>query len=131
MKRGANLVGSALRFRAKINPLPVLSTMENSPSARAGILPGDQIVAVAGKSTLNMPIEDLNQLLRGQPNQRLALTIYGPSTKETKDYEMRREMIKIASVVDAKILNPGRDRRHQNRVSPNHRIHRTDSARVI
>jgi carboxyl-terminal processing protease len=45
-------------------------------------------------------------LLRGQPNQRLALTIYRPSTKETKDYEMRREMIKVASVVDAKILNP-------------------------
>jgi carboxyl-terminal processing protease len=84
----------------------ILSTMENSPSARAGILPGDQIVAVAGKSTLNMPIESLNQLLRGQPNQRLVLTIYRPSTKETKDYEMRREMIKVASVVDAKILNP-------------------------
>jgi carboxyl-terminal processing protease len=60
---------------------------------------------VAGKSTLNMPIDELNQMLRGQPNQQLALTIYRPSTKETKDYEMRREMIKVASVVDAKILN--------------------------
>jgi carboxyl-terminal processing protease len=53
-----------------------------------------------------MPIEELNQLLRGQPNQRLTLTIYRPSTKETKAYEMRREIIKVASVVDARILNP-------------------------
>jgi carboxyl-terminal processing protease len=45
-------------------------------------------------------------LLRGQPNQRLTLTIYRPATKETKAYEMRREIIKVASVVDAKILNP-------------------------
>jgi carboxyl-terminal processing protease len=56
--------------------------------------------------TVLSTIEDLNQLLRGQPNQRLTLTTYRPSTKETKDYEMRREMIKVASVVDARILNP-------------------------
>src|SRR5271157_2376110 len=88
------------------NAITILSTMENSPSARAGILPGDQIVAIEGKSTLNMPIEELNQLLRGQPNQRLTLTLYRPATKETKAYEMRREIIKVASVVDAKFLNP-------------------------
>lgn len=98
--------GFGFTISRKDQSVTVLATMENSPSARAGILPGDQIVAVGGKSTFNLPIEDLNQLLRGQPNQRLALTIYRPSTKETKDYEMRREMIKVASVVDAKILNP-------------------------
>jgi carboxyl-terminal processing protease len=97
--------GFGFTISRKDQSVTILSTMENSPSARAGILPGDQIVAVAGKSTVNMPLENLNQLLRGQPNQRLSLTIYRPSTKETKGYEMRREMIKVASVVDAKILN--------------------------
>ncbi|MBV9107409.1 MAG: S41 family peptidase [Verrucomicrobia bacterium] len=97
--------GFGFTISRKDQSITVLATMENSPSARAGILPGDQIVAVAGKSTLNLPIEDLNQMLRGQPSQRLVLTIYRPSTKETKDYEMRREMIKVASVVGAKILN--------------------------
>src|SRR6478672_3163471 len=91
----------------KDQAITILSTMENSPSARAGILPGDQIVAVEGKSTLHMAIESLNQLLRGQPNQRLNVTIYRPSTKETKDYQMQREMIKVPSVVDAKILDAG------------------------
>lgn len=98
--------GFGFTISGKDNAITILSTMENSPSARAGILPGDQIVAIEGKSTLNMPIEELNQLLRGQPNQRLTLTIYRPATKETKAYEMRREIIKVASVVDAKILNP-------------------------
>ena len=63
--------GFGFTISRKEQSVTVLSTMENSPSARAGILPGDQIVAVGGKSTLNMPIEDLNQMLRGQPNQRL------------------------------------------------------------
>ena len=98
--------GFGFTISGKDNAITILSTMENSPSARAGMMPGDQIIAVEGKSTLNMPIEELNQLLRGQPNQRLTLTIYRPSTKETKAYEMRREIIKVASVVDAKILNP-------------------------
>jgi carboxyl-terminal processing protease len=99
--------GFGFTISRKDQAITILSTMENSPSARAGILPGDQIVNVEGKSTLNMAIEELNQLLRGQPNQRLKVTIYRPSTKETKEYEMRREMIKVASVVDAKILDPG------------------------
>jgi carboxyl-terminal processing protease len=98
--------GFGFTISGKDNSITILSTMENSPSARAGIMPGDRIVAVEGKSTLNMPIAELNQLLRGQPNQRLALTIYRPSTRETKQYDMRREIIKVASVVDAKILNP-------------------------
>jgi carboxyl-terminal processing protease len=97
--------GFGFTISRKEQGVTILSTMENSPSARAGILPGDQIVAVEGKSTVNMPIENLNQLLRGQLSQKLKVTIYRPATKETKDYELRREIIKVASVVDAKILD--------------------------
>ena len=86
--------------------ITVIATMENSPSARAGILPGDQIVGVEGKSTINMSIDELNQKLRGQPSQKLTVSIYRPSTKETKDFQLQREMIKVPSVVDAKILDP-------------------------
>jgi len=98
--------GFGFTISRKEQGVTILSTMENSPSARAGILPGDQIVAVEGKSTINMPIEKLNQLLRGQANQRLKVTIYRPSTNETRDYDLQREIIKVASVVDAKILDP-------------------------
>jgi carboxyl-terminal processing protease len=97
--------GFGFTISRKDQGITILSTMENSPSARAGILPGDQIVAVEGKSTINMAIEDLNQLLRGQPNKRLKVTIYRPATNETRDYELQREIIKVASVVDAKILD--------------------------
>src|ERR1700736_5429542 len=97
--------GFGFTISRKDQGITILSTMENSPSAGAGLLPGDQIVAVEGKSTINLAIESLNQLLRGQPNQRLKVTIYRPATSETKDYEMQREIIKVASVVDAKILD--------------------------
>src|SRR6202011_2980304 len=44
--------------------ITILSTMENRPSARAGLPPGDQILAVEGKSAINLAILNLNQLLR-------------------------------------------------------------------
>jgi carboxyl-terminal processing protease len=97
--------GFGFTISRKEQGITILSTMENSPSARAGILPGDQIVAVEGKSTINMAIENLNQLLRGQPNQRLKVTIYRSATNETREYELQREIIKVPSVVDAKILD--------------------------
>jgi carboxyl-terminal processing protease len=85
--------------------ITIIATMENSPSSRAGILPGDQIVAVDAKSTINMSVEELNQKLRGQPDQKLTVTIFRPSTKETKDFQIQREMIKVSSVVDVKMLD--------------------------
>src|SRR5262249_45162714 len=97
--------GFGFTISRKEKGVTILSTMENSTSARQGILPGDQIVAVAGKATLNMSNEKLDQILGGQLSQRLKVTIYRPATNEKKDYEHKREIIKVASVVDAKILD--------------------------
>jgi carboxyl-terminal processing protease len=43
-------------------------------------------------------------LLRGDAGQKITLTIYRPSTKETKEFTLQREIIKVSSVKDAKIL---------------------------
>jgi len=44
-------------------------------------------------------------LLRGEPGQKVTLTIYRPSSKQTRDYTLQRELIKVASVKDAKMLD--------------------------
>jgi carboxyl-terminal processing protease len=44
-------------------------------------------------------------LLRGDAGQKITLTIYRPSTKETKEFTLQREIIKVSSVKDAKILD--------------------------
>src|SRR6202008_533006 len=41
----------------------------------------------------------------GDPGQKITLTIYRPATKETKDFTLQREIIKVTSVKDAKILD--------------------------
>jgi carboxyl-terminal processing protease len=60
---------------------------------------------INGTTTEKMSLQDAINLLRGDPGQKVTLTIFRPSSKETKDYLLQREIIKIASVKDAKILD--------------------------
>jgi len=85
--------------------LTVVSPMEDSPGFRAGISPGDQILRINGITTEKMSLQDAINLLRGDPGQKVTLTIFRPSTKETRDYALQREIIKVASVKDAKMLD--------------------------
>ncbi len=82
----------------------VVSPMEDTPGFRAGLLPGDQIVKIDGESTERMELNEAINKLRGEPGQKVTLTVLRPGTKEVKDYALVRENIKVASVKDAKIL---------------------------
>ncbi len=84
--------------------LVIVSPMEDTPGFRAGLLPGDHIVKINEKPTEKMDLNDAIGLLRGEPGEKITLTILRPTTKEVKDFELIRENIKIASVKDARIL---------------------------
>lgn len=84
--------------------LVVISPMEDSPGFKAGLLPGDRIVKIDGDSTEKMDLNDAVGRLRGEPGTKIRLTILRPATKEIKDYTLEREIIKVASVKDAKLL---------------------------
>jgi carboxyl-terminal processing protease len=98
--------GLGIVVSSKDGVLTVISPMEDSPGFRAGILPGDQILRIDGRTTEKISLQDAIDLLRGEPGQKIALTIYRPSNKQTKDYVLQREIIKVASAKDAKILDP-------------------------
>jgi carboxyl-terminal processing protease len=97
--------GLGIVVSTKDGVLTVVSPMEDTPGFRAGILPGDQILRINGITTEKMSLQDAIDLLRGDPGQKVTLTIYRPSNKETKDYVLQREIIKVASVKDAKMLD--------------------------
>jgi len=86
--------------------LVIVTPMEDAPGARAGLLSGDQIMKIEGRSTEKMELQEAINLLRGDIGQKVTLTILRPQTKELKDYTLVRESIKVASVKDAKLLGP-------------------------
>ena len=93
--------------------------MEDTPGFEAGLKPGDRILRINGISTEKLTLTQAVDKLRGDAGEKVTLTIQRPSTKEIKDYELTRVIIKVKSVKDAQILpseNPedlkGRIRAH-------------------
>jgi len=83
----------------------IITPMEDTPGFRAGLLPGDQIIKINGKPTEKMELNSAIDKLRGVVGEKVGLTVFRPSTKEIKDYEIERAIIKVASVKDAKLLD--------------------------
>jgi len=89
------------------NGLPtVITAMEDTPAAKAGILSGDQILRINGISTERMDLQDAINVLRGPSGAKITLTLLRPSTKEIKEYTLQRAEIKVQSVKGARLLDP-------------------------
>jgi carboxyl-terminal processing protease len=89
------------------NGLPtVITAMEDTPAAKAGILSGDQILRINGISTERMDLQDAINVLRGPAGAKVTLTLLRPSTKEVKEYALQRAEIKIQSVKGVRLLDP-------------------------
>ncbi|MEI3155220.1 MAG: PDZ domain-containing protein [Odoribacter sp.] len=48
---------------------------KNSPAAKAGLLPGDVILAIDGNSTKGKNTEDVNTMLKGQPGKEITIKV--------------------------------------------------------
>jgi carboxyl-terminal processing protease len=97
--------GLGIEVAVKGGLLTVITPMEDTPAAKAGILSGDQILRINGNSTEKMDLQDAVNFLRGTTGQKVTLTILRPSTKEIKDFALERTEIKIQSVKGTKILD--------------------------
>ena len=84
--------------------LTIVSPMEDTPGFRAGLLPGDQILKINGEATEQLDLSTSIDRLRGNPGEKVSLTVMRPSTRQIKDYVIERAIIKVASVKDAHLL---------------------------
>jgi carboxyl-terminal processing protease len=79
--------------------LAVISPMAGTPAYEAGILAGDLIVKIDGKSTENMRLSEAVDLIQGEPGQKVTLTVLHEGSKESVDIEMTRAEIKVQAVL--------------------------------
>jgi carboxyl-terminal processing protease len=80
--------------------ITVVAPMEDTPGSRAGILSGDCITAVEGKSVAGQPLADVVKLLRGDPGSSVTLTVERPATGVKKNYTLQRAVIQMEMVKD-------------------------------
>src|SRR6185295_3081996 len=82
------------------NGLTVVAPIEDTPGFKAGILSGDRITKIDGKSTDKMTLPDAVKNLRGDPGTDVTLTVLRPSTGQTKDHKLTRAIINVDMVKD-------------------------------
>ena len=69
------------------------------PAADAGILPGDLILAVEGKSTESMSLDDVLEILPGRVGSTVRVSFRGPDgTRPPREAVLTRRIIKTPSV---------------------------------
>jgi carboxyl-terminal processing protease len=92
--------GLGLVVAMKDNFVTVVAPMDDSPGFRAGILSGDRIIKVEGKSVEKTPLEDAVKQLRGEPGTTVTITIQRPSSGLVKDFKLTRAVIQMDMVKD-------------------------------
>lgn len=83
--------------------LLVVSPIDDTPAAKAGIKSGDLITAIDGKP---ISAEDGMEPLRGAPGSKIVLTIAREGTPKPFDVTLVRDTIRVASV-RSRMLEPG------------------------
>jgi carboxyl-terminal processing protease len=86
--------------------ITIISPIEGSPAAVAGILPGDRILAIDNQSVRGKNAADLVRLMRGEPNTKVLLTVRRKSQEKLLYFKLTRQIINVASVA-AKPLKGG------------------------
>ena len=92
--------GLGIVIAMKDNFVTVVSPMNDTPGSKAGILSGDRIIKIDGRSTEKMSLQDAVKNLRGEPGTDVKITLLRPSTGQLKDYNLTRAIINVDMVKD-------------------------------
>ncbi len=84
----------------------VVSPIDDTPAAKAGVKAGDLIVKIDDTLVKGLSLQDAVQKMRGDPGTRIVLTLVRENTPAPLVLELKRDFIKVASV-RGRTLEPG------------------------
>ena len=84
----------------------VISPIDDTPAARAGIQASDLIIKLDEKSVKGMTLNDAVKTMRGKPNTSIDLTIVREGESKPLVIRITREIIRVKSVKN-RMLEPG------------------------
>ncbi len=78
--------------------LTVISPIDGTPAARAGLKPGDRIVRIGSESTVNMPLHEAVKRLRGKVGTKVTFWVERTGWPQPRKFTLTRARIEIHSV---------------------------------
>lgn len=97
--------GVGIEVAAEPDGIKVLRPIEGSPAWRAGVLPGDLIVAIDGEA-IGIDLDGAIERMRGPAGSRITLTLARVGTPKPIDVPLQRAQVAVHSVEHA-MLEPG------------------------
>lgn len=89
--------GIGLQLGVKNNQITAISPIKGTPAEKAGLRPGDMILAVDKTPTADLSIDEVVNMIRGPKDTKVTLTI-SREGEEAKDIEITRAIIKVPSM---------------------------------
>ncbi|MBX3732022.1 MAG: S41 family peptidase [Verrucomicrobiae bacterium] len=92
--------GVGMQVSQRDDQLFVVAPMEDTPAFEAGIMAGDRIAKIDGKSTDGMTVGDAVKLLRGVPRTKVTVSVERPGTEQLLDFPLTRQRIQVHTAKD-------------------------------
>ena len=93
-------IGIQIAYDAEAQQIKVISPLVGTPAYEAGILAGDAIVKIDGRSTEGLSsADDAVRRLRGKPGELVRLTVVHEGSEEEVEVEIERAIIQIDTVL--------------------------------
>ena len=105
IETGGVFEGLGIEVIVKDGILTVLTPIVDSPAFRAGVFIGDKIIEIDGKSTRNVTIREAVEILRGEPNTKVTLTVLHKGERDPVDITIERAKIQIKSTRGTRIVD--------------------------
>jgi len=90
--------GLGIEITVKGGILTVVSPIEDTPAAKAGVKPGDQIFKIEEEFTKDMTLVDAVKKMRGPKGTKITISIKREGVPELMDFTLVRDTIRVQAV---------------------------------
>jgi carboxyl-terminal processing protease len=100
-------VGFGSILYVSVGKVLILQTAQGSPSSRAGLAPGDEIVAINGERIDRLDFQSLIDLLKSSRSRPVRLAVIHPGRDVPEDFNLRPAAVALPSVDKSFLWSPG------------------------
>ena len=90
--------GIGITISMRDGMIMIASLMDGYTAQKQGLRIGDQIIEVDGKSLLNVKLEDVRHLTRGEPGTEVRVKVQREGEQKPLDFVLIREEIKLKNI---------------------------------
>ena len=96
-KSSGQFGGLGIEITMENGVVRIISPIDDTPAAEAGLQAGDLIIGIDGESVLGMTLDQVVKILRGEPGSVVGLVVERESDQSHFEIDITRAIIKISS----------------------------------